>query len=610
MTRGISPAGHLFSSDLEDGTPMDIVLVLLILLLAVVLFATEWLPMDLTSLLVLLVLPLSGLISVQEAFSGFSNPAVITVAAMFVISDGITHTGAMGRAGERLLRLAGNSEARLVAVVMASVALFSAFINNIGSTAVLMPVVIGMARKINLSPSKLLIPLAFGSLLGGVCTLVGTPPNILMNILLQQYSGESFSMFSFTPVGLAIAAVGIGYMAFLGRRLLPQRKSGKLTEEYQVKEYITEVAIAEESPLSGMTISQSGLERDFNLKVRAILRGSQKIPRPRGNRKLRGGDTLFLEGNPAGILKVMETKGLELIPERDNPPPGKPDQEMVVVEAALSPSCDLVGRTLSQVRFRESHGLNVLAIWRQGAPLVKQVDRVVLKFGDVLLLQGVKERIVHLGKEHGFLLLGGVPPVRYRPRRAPFALAALGIVILLAASGTMPIMLAASLGALSMVVSRCLTVQEAYESIDWSIILLIAGTLPLGLALEKSGAAVLLAEGILGVLGPLGPWVVLAAFFLLTSLLTELMSHAAAAVLIAPIVFHAALELGADPKPFFMAVAVAASSCFMTPIGHQSNALVMGPGGYRFFDYTRVGAPLNTLVWLIGSLLIPLVFPF
>jgi di/tricarboxylate transporter len=589
---------------------MDIVLVLLILMLAVVLFATEWLPMDMTSLLVLLALPLSGLLSVEEAFSGFSNPAVITVAAMFIISDGITHTGAMGRMGERMLRLAGNSETRLVAVIMASVALFSAFINNIGSTAVLMPVVIGMARKINLSPSKLLIPLAFGSLLGGVCTLVGTPPNILMNILLQQYSGESFSMFSYTPVGLAIAAVGIGYMAFLGRRLLPQRKSGKLTEEYQVKEYITEVAIAEESPLSGMTIAKSGLERDFNLKVRAILRGRQKIPRPRGNRKLREGDTLLLEGNPEGILKVMKTKGLELIPERDNPPPGKPDQEMVVVEAALSPNCGLVSRTLSQVRFRESHGLNVLAIWRQGAPLVKQVDRVVLKFGDVLLLQGVKERIVHLGKEHGFLLLGGVPQVRYRPRRAPFALATLAIVVLLAASGVMPIMLAASLGALSMVVSRCLTVKEAYESVDWSIILLIAGTLPLGLALEKSGAAVLLAEGILGVLGPFGPWVVLAAFFLLTSLLTELMSHAAAAVLIAPIVFHAALELGADPKPFFMAVAVAASSCFMTPIGHQSNALVMGPGGYRFFDYTRVGAPLNTLVWLIGSLLIPLVFPF
>jgi di/tricarboxylate transporter len=589
---------------------MEIALVLIILLSAILLFATEWLRMDLTSLLILLALAATGLISTEEAFSGFSNPAVITVAAMFIISTGISNTGAMGRVGEHLIRMAGGSVTRLVAVIMICVALFSAFINNIGSTAVLMPVVISMAGKLNLSPSKLLIPLATGSLLGGVCTLIGTPPNILMNALLQQYSGQSFSMFSFTPVGLAVATAGILYMSFLGHRLLPQRKTGKLTEEYQVKEYITEVEILQKSPLENQTITRSGLERDFNLKVRAILRGRQKIPRPRGNRKLRQGDVLLLEGNPEGILKVMQAKGLELIPERENQPPEKPEGDLAVVEASLTPNSDLVGKTLRQVQFRESHGLNVLAIWRQGAPVVKKVDRVALKFGDVLLLQGPKERIIHLGKAHGFLLLGGVPPVSYHPRRAPFALAALVGVVALAAGGIMPIMLAATLGALAMILGRCLTVQEAYESIDWSIILLIAGTLPLGLALEKTGAALLLADLVLDVFGSWGPWVVLAAFFLLTSLLTEIMSHAAAAVLIAPIAYHAAMELGVDPKPFFMVVAVAASSCFMTPISHQSNALVMGPGGYRFFDYTKVGAPLNTLVWVIGSLLIPLVFPF
>jgi len=242
--------------------------------------------------------------------------------------------------------------------------------------------------------------------------------------------------------------------------------------------------------------------------------------------------------------------------------------------------------------------------------VVRQVDQVVLKFGDVLLLQGPLKRVLHLGRGHGFLLLGGVPPVPYRPRRAPLALGILLAVILLATFGGVPILLAASLGAAFMVVGRCLTVQEAYDSIDWRIILLIAGTLPLGLAMENSGAAQLIAEQVLKVVGPFGPWIVLAAFFLLTSLLTELMSHAATAVLIAPIAYHAALELGVDPKPFFMAVAIAASSCFMTPISHQSNALVMGPGGYRFFDYSRVGAPLNLLIWIIGTLLIPLLFPF
>ncbi|APG27894.1 hypothetical protein A7E78_08635 [Syntrophotalea acetylenivorans] len=589
---------------------MEIVLVLLILLMAVVLFASEWLPIDLTSLLILLALATTGLVSVEEAFSGFSNPAVITVAAMFIISAGISHTGAMSRVGERMIRLASDSESRLVAVIMATVALFSAFINNIGATAVLMPVVTGIARKLNTSPSKLLMPLAFGSLLGGVCTLIGTPPNILMNALLQQYSGESFAMFDFAPIGLVIAVSGILYMVLVGRKLLPVRKAGKLTEEYQVKEYITEVEILAKSPIIGQTIARSRLTQDFNLKIRAIIRGQQKIPQPHGNSKLREGDVLFLEGNPEGILKVMKAKGLELIPERDNPPPKKDTEEMVVVEASLTTNSDLVGRTLSQVSFHESHGLNVLALWRQGAPVVRQVDRVILKFGDVLLLQGPLKRVLHLGRGHGFLLLGGVPPVPYRPRRAPLALFILVMVILLAAFGGLPIMLAASLGAAFMVLARCLTVQEAYESVDWRIILLIAGTLPLGLAMENSGAAQLISEQVLRVVGPFGPWVVLAAFFLLTSMLTELMSHAATAVLIAPIAYHAALELGVDPKPFFMAVAIAASSCFMTPVSHQSNALVMGPGGYRFFDYTRVGAPLNLLIWIFGSLLIPLLFPF
>jgi di/tricarboxylate transporter len=284
--------------------------------------------------------------------------------------------------------------------------------------------------------------------------------------------------------------------------------------------------------------------------------------------------------------------------------------EMVVVEASLTPNSELVGKTLREVRFGDTHGLTVLAIWRHGGPVVKKVDHVELRFGDVLLIQGPEEKIIHLGKEHDFLLLGGVSPAPYRPQKAPAAVLILAMVVLLAATGILPIMLAATLGALVMVLSRCLTAKEAYESVDWSIILLIAGTLPLGLAMEKSGAARLLADLIIGAVGPFGPWMVLGAVFLITFALTEVMSHAAAAVLIAPIAFNTALDLGVSPKPFFMAVAIAASSCFMTPISHQSNALVMGPGGYRFFDYTKVGTPLNLGIWLIATLLIPIVFPF
>ncbi|MEJ2470920.1 MAG: SLC13 family permease [Desulfuromonadales bacterium] len=589
---------------------MDITLTLLILLIAILLFATEWLRMDVVSLMILLSLVLTGLVTPEEAFSGFSNPAVITVAAMFVLGTGISHTGAISTLGEHLIRITGHNQALMIAAIMGTVAFFSAFINNIGATAVLMPVVMVMARKLKLAPSKLLIPLAFGSLFGGVCTLIGTPPNILINSLLNEYTGEEFGMFSFTPLGLVLLALGISYMALIGRKLLPERKSGTLTEAYQVKEYITEVEILAGSPLDGKTIAGSMLERELDMKVRALLRKRRKYPQPKRNRKLRVGDILFLEGDPQGILKARKEKGLQVVPERDNPMPSKSDQNIVVVEASLTPTSEMVGKTLSQVRFADSHGLTVLSIWRSGAPVVRKVDHVVLKFGDVLLLQGPEEKVRHLGREHGFLLLGGVDPVSYRPQRAPIAVATLLGVILMSVTGLAPIMVAATLGALVMILTRCLSIKEAYDSIDWPIIILIAGTLPLGHAMQNSGAAKLLAHGLINGVGDFGPWVVLGAVFLITFCLTEVMSHAAAAVLVAPIAYSTALELAVSPRPFFMAVAIAASMCFMTPISHQSNALVMGPGGYKFFDYTKVGTPLNIMVWIIATLLIPLLFPF
>jgi di/tricarboxylate transporter len=590
---------------------MEITLVLLILFIALILFVTEWIRMDLVSMMVLILLALTEVVTVKEAFSGFSNPAVITVAAMFIISAGLTNTGALAPVGERLLTFSGNSEFRLIVSIMLIAALFSAFINNIGAAAMLMPLVVSVGQKSRISPSKLLIPLAFGSLLGGVCTLIGTPPNILMNELLKEYTGESFSMFSFTPVGVIILTTGVLYMAFIGRFLLPNRKAGTLTEAYQVKEYITEAKVLEDSPFIGKSISQAGLDRRFGLNVRAILRGRQKYPFPRRNRKILANDTLFLEGDPQAILKVREGVGLTIVPEQDNPVLAEMDKSsMIVVEASLSPNSELVGKTLREVHFANTYGMTVLAIWRSGAPVVRKVDHVVLRFGDVLLLQGHKENAIHIGNDHGFLLMGDVSPVTYRPQKAPIAVATLLGVIILAASGILPIMLSASLGALLMVLFRCLRTREIYQTVNWQILVLIAGTLPLGIAMEKSGAAHVIAEQIILVVGPWGPWAVLSAVFLITFALTEVMSHAAAAVLVAPIAYNTALDLAVSPKPFFMAVAVAASSCFMTPISHQSNALVMGPGGYRFFDYIKTGTPLNLLIWLVASLMIPIFFPF
>lgn len=589
---------------------MDITLTLLILLIAIILFATEWIRMDLVSLMILLTLALTGLVTPEEAFSGFSNPAVITVAAMFVLGAGISYTGAISTLGEYLIRTTGHNQTLMIVSIMGVVAFFSAFINNIGATAVLMPIVIMMARRTKLPASKLLIPLAFGSLLGGVCTLIGTPPNILINSLLNEYTGQGFRMFDFTPLGLILLTCGISYMALFGHKFLPVRKSGTLTEAYQVKEYITEVEILEGSPLHGKTISQSNLESELNMKVRALLRKRRKYPQPQRNRKLLAGDFLFLEGDPQGILKIRKEKGLAMVPERDNPQPDSAQDNIVVVEASLTSTSDMVGKTLRQERFADTYGLTVLAIWRSGAPVVRKVDHVTLRFGDVLLLQGPEEKIRHLGQKHGFLVLGGVDPVPYRPHRAPIAAATMIGVILLSVFGITPIVVGAPLGGLVMIMTRCLTIKEAYDSIDWPILILIAGTLPLGHAMQNSGAAALLAGLIIEGVGSHGPWFVLGAVFLMTSCLTEIMSHAAAAVLVAPIAYNTAMELAVSPRPFFMAVAVAASMCFMTPISHQSNALVMGPGGYKFFDYTKVGALLNIMVWIIATLLIPLLFPF
>ncbi len=589
---------------------MDMTITLIILAIAIILFATEWIRMDLVSLMVLLAVVLTGLVTVEQAFAGFSNPAVITVAAVFVLSAGVSSTGAVSKLGEQLIKWTGDNPALLTAAIMATVALFSAFINNIGATAMMMPIVVMVARKLKQPPSKLLIPLAFGSLLGGVCTMIGTPPNILINSLMMQYTGESFSMFSFTPVGVVLLIFGILYMALAGRHLLPSRKSGTLTEAYQVKEYVTEVEILEGSPLDGRTIADSYLERQFNLKVRALLRKREKIPQPRRNRKLYVGDILFIEGDPDDVLKLQKRKGLSVIPERDNPLPSESLDEIVVVEASLTPTSEMVGKTLRQVRFAEAYGLTVLGIWRSGAPVVRRVDHVVLRFGDVLLLQGAEQRIRHLGQEHGFLLLGGVETTPYRPGKAPIAIATMLGVLILSSSGTLPIMVAATLGALIIVLTRCLTAKEAYSSIDWPILILIAGTLPLGHAMENSGTALMLADQIISNIGGYGPWMVLGAVFFITFCLTEVMSHAAAAVLVAPIAYNVATELAVSPRPFFMAVAIAASMCFMTPISHQSNALVMGPGGYRFVDYLKVGTPLNLSIWILATLLIPLVFPF
>jgi len=587
---------------------MQIILVLSILSIAILLFATGWIRMDLVSILILLTLPLFEVVPAEQAFLAFSNPAVITVAAMFIMSAAIANTGMTAHLGRWLFSFAEQSEARLVLAIMSLTAVASAFINNIGAAAVLLPMVTGVAKKAEIAASRLLMPLAYGSLIGGFCTLIGTPPNILINELMYEYSGQEFRMFDFTPLGLMVVIISISYMMLFGRRLLPNNPPASIQQLNQVKAYISEIRLTEDSAYVGKTLQETGLAADFQLKIRSLMREQLKITSPRKSIVLRAGDTLFLEGKPEQLLKLKEVKGLEVVPGSAQSKPS--EEKLQVAEVALTPNNELVGKTLREVHFRDTHGLNVLAIWRRGEPVVKRVDHVILKFGDMLLIEGPESKILHLSDKHDFLLLGGIKPEPYLPKKAPLAILIMFAVILTVTGGLLPIMHAAALGAAAMILTRCIKLTDAYESINWPVIMLIAGTLPLGLAMETSGASAYLATRLTDLAGPYGPWLTLSVLFLLTMLLTCIMSNAATAVLLAPIAFDLSVHFGVNPQPFFMAVALAASTCFMTPVSHQSNALVIGPGGYVFADYLKVGTPLNILVWLAASMSIPVLFPF
>ncbi len=586
---------------------MQPVLVLTILGVAILLFATGWLRMDLVSLLILLTLPLFGLLTADQAFSAFSNPAVITVAAMFILSAAIANTGVTAHLGRWILGFAGQNEIRLILAIMLLTAVSSAFINNIGAAAVLLPMVTGIAKKTGIPASRLLIPLAFGSLVGGVCTLIGTPPNILINELMLEYTGQQFSMFEFAPLGIIITLLSITYMLLIGRHLLPSNRSATVSQLNQVKAYVSDILIKQDSNYVGKSLLDSRLEADFHLRIRSLMREQLKITAPRKSIILKAGDILFVEGEPEQLLKLKKNAEIEVVPEREKIWKVKGSETSRVVEVALTPTNELVGRTLREVHFHDTHGLNVLAIWRRGEPVVKRVDHVVLKFGDLLLIEGAENKILHLADKHDFLLLGGINQDSYLPTKGPVALLIMLGVILLASSGIFPIMQAAAVGAVLMVLTRCISLSNAYESINWPVIMLIAGTLPLGMAMEVSGASEILAELMTSLAGP---WATLSVLFLITMLLTCVMSNAATAVLLAPVAFDLSVHFGVNPQPLFMAVALASSTCFMTPVSHQSNALVVGPGGYRFIDFLKVGTPLNLLVWICASLTIPLLFPF
>jgi di/tricarboxylate transporter len=594
---------------------IDNLLVLGVLAAAVVLFVSERLRVDVVAMLVLVALVLTGLVTVEEAFSGFSSPAVITVWAVFIVSGGLTRSGVADLIARQVVRLAGRSQLRLTVLIMLTVGVMSAFMNNIGAVAILMPAVMSVARETDIPPSKLLIPLAWASLLGGNMTMIGTPPNILASSILESYGNiEPFRFFDFTPMGIVVLGAGILYMVVAGRHLLPKRTpGGELTDSYPVQEYLTEVRVEDDSPLLGKTVREADLENRYGLNVIHIHLCCQEgeAVSAMTDHRLQVGDELHLEATADAILSSSQTLGL--VPVADRPiQPWEPEPERSAFELAevvLAPTSNLRGKTLRQIDFRSRFGLAVLAIRHQGETLFARLGDVSLDFGDSLLIQGPVDKVNLLRWERDFLLLDMPPLETRRTRKAPMSIAILLGVLVVVTAGWLHVSAAMFIGALLMVLSGTLTMDEAYRSIEWKSVFLIAGMLPLGLAMENTGTARLLADQIVGLVGQWGPLAVMMGIFVLTGLLTEVMSNAAATVLAVPIAIDAAQGLGADPHAFVMAIVIAASTSFLMPIGHQANVLVFGPGGYRFFDYTKVGVWLNLVLMILTALVLPLIWP-
>jgi len=588
----------------------QIMLTLTIIVVALILFATEKLRVDVVALLVLLTVGLTGLVEPDEVFAGFSNSAVITVWAVYIVSGGLFNTGVANLLGSFILRVAGNRETRLIVIIMVACGSMSAFMNNVGATAMLMPAVVGIARQTGIPVSKLLIPLSFSSLLGGGLTLIGTPANILAANIVAEHGLPTFGFFDFTAMGLVIFIAGVLYMALVGKRLLPIRRppgDGKLT--YQLRSYLFEAQVLPQGRLDGLSLLESRLGADYDLTVVGIVR-DQKVKRSlHRNTVLQPGDILLIEGSVENLMKARIDLGLQLENEKHTERKELDVQENDILEATLGPRSSMVGNTLQSLQFRDRFGFTVLAIQRHGEMLTKRLRNLRLEFGDNLLLQGPRDRIPSLQGRNDFLVLEPVNIPGSLRHKMPIAVAILISVIALVIFARIEISLAMVIGAVAMVLTGCLTINEAHESIDWRTVFLVAGMLPLGTAMEMTGTARYIADLMLATIGGWGPMAALAGVYLLAALITQPMSNAAAMVLVVPIGLDTAQSLGANHLTFTLAVVIGGVTSFLTPVGHKANVLVFGPGGYKFFDYARVGALLTVVLFIVTMIALPIFFP-
>jgi len=587
---------------------LHIGLLLVIILVALVLFALERVPVDVIALGVMVTLILTGMLTPVEAFSGFGSTTVLLIFGLLVQTEALTRTGVVDYAGRMIYRYTGSSPNRVLIIVMVASAVVGAFMSNTASTAFFVPLVIGIARRAKMSPAKLLMPLAFSSILSSSVTLVSTSSNILISELMTRYGLAPMGMFELAPVGIPVVIVGIAYMYFVGKRIIPDRFAPQeINAGLESRLYVTEIIISPESAFVGKTLGESSLGRDLDLRVLRIVRDKKRYLVPHADQVLEQDDELLVEGGRDEILKVKTMNGVDIKADAKLGDPEINLDDLGLIEGLILPGSPLIGRTLNGIRFRDTYALQVLAINRHGSSQRRKLSLIRLELGDSLLIQGEPERIAQLERDDIVRVLETTEPHIPHPERARIALAIFLGSLALAVFGIVPLAVAMIIGTILVFLTRCITPEEAYRNIEWKALILIGSMLALGVAMDKTGTANYIAEMIVNIVGTVSPLLILSAFFAVTVLLTQPMSNQAAAVVIVPVALQTAIQLNLDPRPFAMMIAVAASCSYMTPL-EPSCLLVYAPGRYKFVDFLKVGTILTGLIFVVAIILVPLVW--
>jgi len=594
----------------------DIAIVLGIITLMFVLFVKEIFPLDVTALVVLIIFLVIGNLTLEEAISGFSNQAVITIAVLFILSHALQKSGILEYGVVRLNKLTERSKLLGLTVFLITVAFASAFVNNTAIVAIFIPLTIRLAQKYNLSPSKLLIPLSYIAIMGGTLTLVGTSTNLLVNsIYVNTTMAEPLGMFEFSRYGIFILLIGLLYIIFAVPFILPSRTvTSSLTQSYHMGGYLTELKVAKESPMVGRTFMERSINKNYDITVLDIIREGMVISKNIRNTIIHPGDVLFVRGSLENFLRMKEVEKVTMLTDEKLTQAELIHDDNTLVECLLTQQSELVGKSLMEINFRRRFGSFILAIRREGAILRRKIAHVMLRAFDTLLVYGPRDKIKELSESGNFIVLGEIEATLQKNRFWWVSLVVIISAVFLAALGLVPILKGVLVGMIILLVLRVISTNEAYQTINWQVIVLIAALIPIGIVIQKSGTAEWLATAMNNVVEQfdpaLRPVVMVSLIYLMTMILTEMASNAATAIIMTPIAISAAMQIGLDPKPFIFSVCFAASASFITPIGYQTNLMVYGPGGYKFSDYVKVGLPLAIFLWIMATFLIPVLWPF